>query len=537
MALNVSYNIKAVDKFSEIGRRIKDSLRGVSRGLRKMKDLGDKGTRTSRRFEIQTRRTVRALKKFATTRIPDFGKKFKRGIGKIKRSLLSLKGLLAGIGISFGFIEIIKQGKDFEKTLLDASAITGISGKQLEKLGDFAKKAGQKFGEMPADVVGAIKKVAGAQSELIGVKGALEKVTESALTLALAGSVPLSDATDILTLSMGQFKLGAKEVPRIMNTIAAGSKVGAAEIVDLIPSIRNAGVVAGQSGLSFEELVAGLEATAAAGLKGEAAGTAFSRFLVNMQRKIKGVNIKQVGFVRTIELLKKEFDDLPPGVNKVTLAQEKFGILGAQVAGILFKQIDRLKAFKRGVTGTNTAVEQAAIVMAGFDFKLKQVKSTLSTKFITLFDFLKPKLVESVAAFQDFLDALGPKELEEIAEGMSKIVGVVTKFAIKIGEVVTDMKRLKAVTIGAAVGGLVGGPVGAIAGGIVGEKAPDIISTLKTIQFPSPRELLDRIIPFGPKEKQEIVIRVKDKNDILEVETPPTSPNIKLDMGRNTVGL
>src|SRR5665647_238181 len=111
-----------------------------------------------------------------------------------------------------------------------------------------------------------------ARPELLKDKEALAQVTENALILAEASKIEMVPAMDAVAASMSQFNLDASQTGRIINTIAAGSLEGSAEVADLTESLKNVGTVAADSNMNLEQTVAVLEVLAEKQLKGVEGG-------------------------------------------------------------------------------------------------------------------------------------------------------------------------------------------------------------------------------------------------------------------------
>lgn len=57
------------------------------------------------------------------------------------------------------FTEVSQVGEDFEKALLDVSAITGVTGEELDKLGDKARGLAKDFGTTASDNLGLFQTI------------------------------------------------------------------------------------------------------------------------------------------------------------------------------------------------------------------------------------------------------------------------------------------------------------------------------------------------------------------------------------------
>ena len=81
-----------------------------------------------------------------------------------------------------------------------------------------------------------------AEVKINAVMGETDDVTEQAIILSEAARMELVPATNSLAISMNQFNAQAKEAPRFINAIAAGSKVGAGNVLYIAEEIGRAHV-------------------------------------------------------------------------------------------------------------------------------------------------------------------------------------------------------------------------------------------------------------------------------------------------------
>ncbi|MDZ7802356.1 phage tail tape measure protein [Thiohalophilus sp.] len=151
------------------------------------------------------------------------------------------KAGLAGIAVAatgavvMGFNRMMEKGKEYQNSLADLEAITGITGDQLDELSSNALDLSVKYGEAANNIIEANKLVASQLAEKIDFGTAeglqqLQEVSEQAVVLQKAAGVDLATSVRTLTTAINQFNLPASETERLINSIAAGSKFGAAEV-------------------------------------------------------------------------------------------------------------------------------------------------------------------------------------------------------------------------------------------------------------------------------------------------------------------
>lgn len=321
----------------------------------------------------------------------------------------------AGIGIAVG---LAKEGiaifADFETSMADLSAITGLTGKKLEAAGNDARELGLKFGIDGKEGVESMKLVISALGPGVAQNQAVLKgMTDTVLTFAKAGSIDGQAAADALTVTMSQYGYATADAAtqlevmnRIANVQAAASKEGSAEIQDLAASMKVVGATANNAGISIEQTASWLEQLAPAGIKGAEAGTAFRNVILKMSAGSKEgtkalqamgltydqINPKKVGMTKAMETLQQGFTKLHNPVDRAAALQKIFGMENANAATVLMNSAKQVDNFTEKITGTATAQEMAAVKMEtmkeGFNRFMVQVKDLA----ITIFDALKPAL-------------------------------------------------------------------------------------------------------------------------------------------------
>ncbi len=194
------------------------------------------------------------------------------------------------MGIIMGLRKAAKAAMDFEERLDNLSALTGLEGRQLQWLGDTAKETsvsitetGVRIKQSATDIIDAYTKVGSQRPELLKNKEALNEVTKAAIILSEAAKSDLEPAVKGLTMAMNQHNLGASEATRIINSFAAGSKLGAANIPYLTAVIEKSGTTLNLMNISLEENIALTEAIAPSFSEAAAAGTSLDRTFLKIQ--------------------------------------------------------------------------------------------------------------------------------------------------------------------------------------------------------------------------------------------------------------
>ena len=296
-------------------------------------------------------------------------------------------------------------GANYDAALRDVSAITGITGNNLQELGDKARKLSVEFGtgavpnlETFQTILSRLGPDVANNSEALGNMGKYANILSKTMKNDVVG------ATDALTTSMLQFKVNlndpiaaAKEMERMMNVMAAGAKEGAMEVPQISQALSQAGGTAKLANLTFEETNAALQALAQNGKYGAEAGVGLRNVLIKMNApsalskeattmlKQYGVNMKIVSD-STIPFSERLKELQKIGKNTDALAAV-FGAENIQAAQGLIQSAQYQEDLTQKITGTNVAYEQSKIVMDGWSEKLRRAKMWVEDLQIGSFKF------------------------------------------------------------------------------------------------------------------------------------------------------
>ena len=315
--------------------------------------------------------------------------------GRMKGLALAAGVGVAGLGASLAKMREYRDQKDTSRAGLQAltgldDASVGWLQQQAEQMSQTMDETGLRVTQSAAEIMEAYKLVGSAKPELLAVKEDLNKVTIEAIRLSQAAGIDLNQAVTAVTTSMNQFGASADETDRYVNVLAAGSKVGAVAVENINEAVLKSGVAASQAGLKIEELVGAIETIGERGLQGGDAGTGLKNFFLTLSQGADDTNPKIVGMQQALENLKAK------NLSTAEMVQ-MFGKNAYNVASILVDSTDAFAKYTDGVTGTQTAVEQAAIMGDTFAAKSAQLKNELAELGQKILQTLQP----AINAFMD----------------------------------------------------------------------------------------------------------------------------------------
>lgn len=311
------------------------------------------------------------------------GEKGSQGFDAIDKSirnieLTSLIQQVQMVGETFG--QLAAPAVDFEQSIADLSAITGSVGDELEDLKQTAREVGKASGLGASESANAFAILAGQIDVPIESLKVLQRET---ITLAQAGALPLEDAANAVAGTINQFGMEASEASRVVNVLAAGSRAGGAEVVDLSESFKVAGAAANAAGISIEETAGAIEILAQNNTKGAEAGTAMRNMIVAMQTRL-GIDISKTGFAGGLRIIQQELDKLQSPVERTTFLAKAFGRENMVAAQFLLSNADAVEEMTTAVTGTNSAMEQAEIRNDTWSHKMEVARAKIDDVLISM---------------------------------------------------------------------------------------------------------------------------------------------------------
>lgn len=343
--------------------------------------------------------------------------------------------------VAQGLGELATPAINFEQSMADLSAITGSVGEELEDLSKTARRVGVESGLGASESARAFAILAGQIDVPIEQ---LKVLQEQTILLAQAGALPLEEASNALAGTINQFGLEASEAARVVNVLAAGSRAGGSEVVDLAESFKVAGAAANSAGVSIEETAGALEVLAQNNTKGAEAGTAMRNMLIAMQTRL-GIDISKTGFVGGLDIIKKHLDSMGSETERATFLAKTFGRENIVAAQFLLKNSEAVRKMTEEVTGSNAAIEQANIRNATWAHRLEVMRARM--------DELKISINEATGGILPWMAGLG-EQLVPLAQ-LTPLLGAVKNAFSGINSVLAGSPLGKYALIFGAIAGAV----------------------------------------------------------------------------------
>ena len=272
-------------------------------------------------------------------------------------------------------------GIALEKNLSELSAITGVTGEGLKAIEMAARETAKTFGTSAVDNVEAYKMMLSQLSPDIAKNSeAMKLMGENVNILSKQMGGDTIAATDVLNTSLNQFGVSmedpikaAKVMTEMMNIMSAAAQNGSAELPQIKQALEQVGMVAKTTGLSFAETNAYIQLLDQAGKKGSEGGIALRNVLTTLSEgrftsKLAADGLREAG-ISTDYLadssvpLHERLKTLRKIQGDTALMTKVFGKENMAAAIALINTADEAEAMSKKIEGTNSAVEQAGVIM------------------------------------------------------------------------------------------------------------------------------------------------------------------------------
>lgn len=426
----------------------KSGVRQASSSLDELAKKGDKTERVSGTYLGQMEQSIR----------------LQRGAwDSASTSLLGWGAALTGV---LGVAQVMYS--NFDEAMSAVQASTHAGAEEMDLFREAAIQAGADSRYSATEAAGAIEELAKAGVSAADILGG---GLTGALDLAAAGGMDVAQAAEIASIALTQFGLSGSDVGHVADLLAAGAGKANGDVSDLGMALKQAGLVANQTGLSIEETVGGLTAFASAGLLGSDAGTSFKSMLQRLTPQSKtaastmedlGISAYDaegnfVGLTAFAGNLKNSMKDLTPEARNAAMGI-MFGSDAIRAASILYEEgAEGIQEWIDQVNDAGYAAETAAARMDNLKGDWENFTGSIESV-----------VLQSGGGINDFLRSL-VQGAEGAVDAVNKVPGPVLE-------------------MGAAVTGIVG--FGALAAGgfmKITASAYDTLVAMRDLQHLAPR--------------------------------------------------
>lgn len=477
--------------------------------------------------------------------VDDLGKSTRTSMSGIQAALqnVSFVSITQGLqNVAQGLGDLNGPGLEYNASLQDLSALTGITGAKLNQLGDNARQSAKLFGGNAASSLETYKTILGRLGPDIAKNGtALSGMERDVSILSKTMGGDAAGAVDALTTAVLQYQVdlsdakGAqREMTTMMNIMAASAKEGAAEVPQISAALKVSGVAAKQANVSFAETNAAIQALAAGGKEGSEAGMALRNVLGKMAgedvipkeaaEKLRKLGVDMRIVSNTTLPFTTRLRELGKAQGDATIMAQVFGVENAAAANILLNSVNAQDDLQKKIVGTHSAMDQAKIVMQSTAEKMKVMKANIDDVKLSFFEatggataYLQPitEVLTTMSAFAPVFNAT-----KNLALGFGQVVkGVST---IVRGEALAEEASTVAKIAGAATtkvitaaqwlwnAAMMANPIGVIIAGVVALGAA-VYGLTKLIQGASAAEQVSAAV------KEKVIEKTADQRAELDM--------------------
>lgn len=367
--------------------------------------------------------------------------------------LLNISAFIEQVNaVSDGLNSIAEPGLKVSSSMAELSAMTGVAGKGLDQINQYARENAKQFGTSAAASLDSYKVILSKLTpEIAKSPKALKSMGDSVSVLSKTMGGDTAGAVDVLTTAMNQFQVStdnpvkaSAEMSKMMNVMAAAAAEGSAEIVDIKAALEQSGLAAKTAGVSFEETNAAIQVLDKAGKKGSEGGVALrnvmttlaqGRFLPkDVQDELSKAGIDVSKLTDKSLSLTDRLTPLKTVMKDSALFTKLFGKENVSAATALVSGIDEVGRMSTAIKGTNAAYEQAAIIMESPEEKSKRLKAAV--------DDFKISIFEASGGLMGYVGVIG-----DVGRDLANLSPLYSMLSSAVGGTVKAVKWLKNSTL------------------------------------------------------------------------------------------
>ena len=309
---------------------------------------------------------------------------------------ISIAGIAAFAAIGMAVKSAVKIFAGFEQSLANVESVAGATAAEMKELEQAALDAGETTRFTASEAADAMYYLASAGFDAQQSIGALDGV----LSLATATQSDLATTSASVAASISQFGFEAEDASSVANIFAAAIANSQATMEKMTGAMRNVGPVAGALDHSLEATTGALQALFDAGFIASQAGVGLRNILASLAAETDPT-------VQKLALLGVSFDDINTSTHSLA---EVIGTLneanldagdilaafgkkaGPQILTLLKTGEDGINEYTAAVTGTNAAVDAAAIQVDTLQGSFDLLKSVVQSASIQMLQEFAPAL-------------------------------------------------------------------------------------------------------------------------------------------------
>lgn len=376
-------------------------LKDVKRAMEQLAVTGDTSSELFQRMAQAAQRYQQALDQVnqATRRVDSASGQMNGRLGNLRNiaNEVASRSGFGGIASSLGAIAtpagaataavaavgvvMVQAGKaaaEFETHLDSLQSLTGLSDEAMQDISKGAIEMSKEFKSSASEIVDAMKLIGSQAPELLSDKDALMEVTKAANVLSEAAQIEVVDAAKGITTVMNQMGVSASEATNIINTLAAASQQGSADVSYLQTAFEKAGTAASSAGMNYVELSAAIETVAPKFSSADVAGSQLASTLLQLSMKASN------DFKPSVVGMSQALENLAAAQLSDAEIAKMVGESNVTMLKSLIEGRSTFDGYTQSLAGTNTAYEQMTINNDNFEGAVTRLKSAWDALLISL---------------------------------------------------------------------------------------------------------------------------------------------------------
>lgn len=360
--------------------------------------------------------------------------------------------------------EGVTEALDFQRELVRLKQVGDDTSYTIKSIGDQAIRLGKNLGTSSNELIKVASTLRQAGLSANDTKLAMETLAKTRLSPSFTD---LTNTVEGAIAVIGQFKLQAKDLTGVFDSINSVSKAFAVESNDLVTGIRLAGAAFSQAGGDLNEFLAIFTAIRSQTRESaESIGTGLKTIFTRLQRKDSvdalknlGVNLRDAKgqFVGVYEGIRR----IAQGLSQINPRSQQFADIVEQIGGL--RQVNKIlplitnqktlvEALNVAKKSSNSLDRDAAVGQEALIVKLTKLKES----FFEIFKILSEN--KQILGFVDNLTRMGDAAVVLVKKLEPLIPILVTMAAIRIGTGVSAVaKTLGKQALGFNTGGKIPG--------------------------------------------------------------------------------
>lgn len=446
----------------QVEKSAKDSASKAGQAAKQGADSAAKGTESASTKMQQSHKKVKdTAKESADGAKKSWEESNQSTVASTESATSKMAGLMKKSAAVIGVASVaaakktIDVGKSFEAGMSEVQAISGASGKDLEKLSAKAKQMGATTKFSATESATALKYMAMAGWKTNQMVSGLSGV----MNLAAASGEDLGTVSDIVTDSMTAFGLKAKDSGHFADVLAKASSSSNTNVAMMGETFKYVAPLAGSMKYSIEDTATAIGLMANAGIKGSQAGTSLRSIITRLVKPPKdaatalnalGISTtKADGSMKPLRETMAELREKFSGLTESQKASYASSIAGQEaMSGLLAivnaSDSDFNKLQKAIDNSSGAAKKQADVMNNNLQGALYDLGSAAESVGIGIYEDIKTPLTKAVGVGTAQLRVLSnklkkggikeivPKEAINTVENLGKVAMVAGKGGVKV---------------------------------------------------------------------------------------------------------